>query len=334
MGRMVIIRSLLQMEPREGKQVGQDNPERKGRHWPLAKPAGSHPCPLCCSFLMPLRARAFLSQRLCPRLPLARVLGCWEGGWQQGHCGPFLTHISPAETWPEIVLSILTAGSHLGRLPCSAVHVLSRLICRGQDWSHACHASHFPVSHLSCHPPPPSLAEAPLAAPGVPAHLVAEPRKLPHRVPSSWPASFGGPSSSSQAVLRPGPLRAASLPARVCGAFSLPAQVCGAFSLPASHPGPLAAMFSLQRPLPSLTPLLLDHPGLPTTCRERPLHLLNSPPLLAQPRLLLKVADSPHIHAPAPSRSPLSQCPLCLAQGLKHHPPRGQKAWVEPQAAA
>lgn len=289
----------------------QDNPERKGRRWPLPNPAGSHPCPLCCSFLMPLRARAFLSQRLCPHLPPARVLGCQGGRWQQGHCRPLLTPIFPAETRPEIALSILTTGSHLGRLPCSAVHVLSPTDERPRT-----PCLPFPRQSPVLPPPPPYLAEAPPAPPGVPAHLVAEPRKLPHRVLLPRPASFGGPSSSSQAAPRPGPLRAAALPARVCGALSLPT----------SHPGRLAATFSLQRPLPSLTPLLLDHPGLPTTCRERPLHLANSPPLLAQPPPLLEVADSPPHHAPAPPRSPLGWCPLCVAQGLKHHQSRGQKA--------
>lgn len=152
---MIFIRLLLQMKPREGEQMGQVNPERKGHRWPLTKPAGSCPCPLCSSFLMPPRVRAFLSQRLCPCLTPARVLGCRGGGCSKAICGPLLTPISPAETRPEIALSILATGSHLGRLPCSIARVLSPLTCRGEGRSHARRVSHFPVSHLFCHPPPP-----------------------------------------------------------------------------------------------------------------------------------------------------------------------------------
>lgn len=137
---MVFIRSLLQMKPGEGEQMGQDNPERKGHRWPLAKPASSHPCPFCRSFLMPPRARAFLSQRPCPRLPPARVLGCRGGGWQQGHLWapshPHLPCRDPARNspvhprhgfppWPPAVLNgACPLPSHLSgrgpepRTPC------------------------------------------------------------------------------------------------------------------------------------------------------------------------------------------------------------------------
>lgn len=219
--------------------MGQDNPERKGCLWRLAKPAGSHPCPLCHTFLMPPRARAFLSQRLCPCLPPARVLGCQGGAWQHGHLwAPSHPHL-PCRDPARNSLSILSMGSHLGRLPCSIARVLSPLTCRGEGRSHACHVSHFPISHLSCHPHSPSLADTTPAAPGAPAHLIAEPRKLLHRVPVPSPAR--GEADRLHRGWTPSGLP----PARLGLRCRLPAHFP-----PRAHWHPCSA---LQRPLPSLS---------------------------------------------------------------------------------
>lgn len=243
------IGSFLQVEPGEGKQATQDSPERKGPR--------QGPVPSAAPFLMRPSTRVFLSQRLTP---CPWILSC------QGAARPFgglvLTHAFPAETRPEIGLSVsprvATWAARRAQLPMSSLP--SPVTGKTEP-------GHPPLSPSVIGPTAPP-AEAPLAASrALPVALLS---------PESYPLCS---CHHFQLLSKPG------------GGWATLVRTCPA-------PAPLAATCRLPRPLPPLAPLLQDLPGLP--CRERPLLLLNSPPHLAQPPHLGPTsACCPHLAPPS-----------------------------------
>lgn len=252
--------------------MGQDNPE-EGCHWPSPSLPAPIPCPSAAPSLMPPRARAFLSQRLCPYLPPARVLGCQEAGGSKAIAGPS----SPPSPRRDPARNSPVHPRHHGfppgpLLPCSAAYVLSPLICRGRGPEPRTPCLPFPAQSPACHPHPHPLLRL----------LQQHPEFLPILLLSLQCRPIGShcpgqlPSEAQAAAHRLHQGRAPSgLPP--CP----PGSVC---ALPAYFPpGLTGGHIQPPKPLPPLTPLLLGPPRSPHNLQGETLHLANSPPLLAQP---------------------------------------------------